>query len=268
MNDVQKVVFDMFRSFAEVCEKLGLRYFLANGSALGAVKYGGFIPWDDDLDVVMPRKDYEIFLKKGKDLLAQNLFIQNYRTDREFPFIYSKIRNTDTTFVEESVSHLDMNHGIYMDIFPLDGFRDGGLRGKIKEIRVKILFWFAFSSLKDGNAPPKIRLRNKILRFIGAHKRTDKALKKLEKLVSDTDETTEFCCNYGDRQRKGFVKREWYGKGHRITFEGADAIIPEKYDEYFTYKYGDWRCDLPVDSQKSHHKAVICDVNQSYINML
>ena len=79
MNDVQSVVFDILKQFLAICEKLNLRYYVVNGSALGAVKYKGFIKWDDDVDVAMPREDYQVFCEKAQELLPDNLFLQNYR---------------------------------------------------------------------------------------------------------------------------------------------------------------------------------------------
>lgn len=263
MNDIQKTVFDSFQCFVSICEKLNLEFYLANGSALGAKKYGGFIPWDDDLDVVMPRRDYEIFLANAQKLLPEHLFLQNYRSDKEFPFLYSKIRNSKTAFIETSVKHLKMNHGIYLDVFPLDAVEDDFINNKLNSYKIKVLFWLAFCALKD-KSKIKVRLRNFILRLFGFHKRTYKALKKLEKFVCNEKSETKYCCNYADRQRKGLMLREWYGKGSECTFEGITVRIPEKFDEYLTYKYGDWRSDLPLNEQKSHHKAEICDTERTY----
>ncbi len=260
MNDIQKTVLESFRQFVRVCNKLNLKYYLVNGSALGAIKYEGFIPWDDDLDVAMPREDYVIFLRKAQQLLPDNLFVQNYMTDSRFPFIYSKIRNTETTFIEKSVSHLEMNHGIYMDIFPIDSYREPS---KITKIKTKLLFWWAFSSL-DDQSKARIRIRNLVMRFFGFNKSTHKAIAKIERMISATDKTSLYLCNYGDRQGKGKILREWYGDGFKARFEGVEVTVPERYDEYLTFKYGNWREDPSEKDRKSHHKANICDVNTSY----
>lgn len=264
MNDVQRKVFGMFKQFSDICNKLDLKYFLVNGSALGAKKYGGFISWDDDLDVAMPRKDYEIFLAKAAEYLPDNMFLQNYRTDPAFPFVYSKLRDLDTTFIEESVKNIDMNHGIYMDIFPLDSCNsESGIFSKIKAFRIKILNWFHFCALDDKSSF-KIRVRNSVLRALGFHKRTAESLRKIEKLVSDSSDDTVYLCNYSDRQGKGRILREWYGEGTKAEFEGIQVVIPEKIDDYLTKKYGEWRRELPESEQKSHHKAFLCDTEKPF----
>ena len=108
--------------FVQICDRLQMEYFMLCGSALGAIKYGGFIPWDDDIDVGLYREDYERFCKEAPMLLPKKFFLQNYASDPDFPAIYSKLRDSSTTSIEKSVAKLPINHGISIDIFPLDGY--------------------------------------------------------------------------------------------------------------------------------------------------
>ena len=117
MTPLQKKVFQILQIFTQICDQLQLKYFLVCGSALGAVKYGGFVPWDDDVDVALFRDDYERFCKEAPALLPKQFFLQNFQSDPAFPAIYSKLRNSETTCIEESVAALPINHGISIDIF-------------------------------------------------------------------------------------------------------------------------------------------------------
>ena len=90
MNAIQKKVFQLFKMFVQICDRLQMEYFMLCGSALGAIKYGGFIPWDDDIDVGLYREDYERFCKEAPMLLPKKFFLQNYASDPDFPAIYSK----------------------------------------------------------------------------------------------------------------------------------------------------------------------------------
>jgi len=263
MDSNQSVVLDLFQKFKDVCDELGLSWYMINGSALGAVKYGGFVPWDDDIDVGMPRKDYEIFLKKAQDMLPQDIFLQNYRTDKNFPHIYSKLRNSNTTFIESGVKHINMNHGIFIDIFSLDFFpEDGEIRKKLNR-KKKLLSWKTVCAL-DDRSKLKIRVRNAVFRALGYHKRTSESFAKLEKLISGFGESS-LICNHGDRMgAKQVMSKEIYGRSSKAVFEGIVVKVPEKIDEYLTYKYGDWRSDPPEEAQNSHHKTVICDPSKSY----
>ena len=99
---------------------------------------------------------------------------------------------------------------------------------------------------------------------MGYHKCTDKTIAKIHKLISGY-EKSEYICNHEDRMpSKRIIPRKFYGNGKVILFEGIQVRVPELTDEYLTFKYGDWRRDLPKEEQKSHHIADICDVNKSY----
>ena len=123
MNALQKRELELFQAFLQVCRQLKLPYFLVCGSALGAVKYQGFIPWDDDMDIAMLRPDYEVFLAQAPALLPGHIFLQNYKTDPAFPAIYSKLRLSGTLFLEASARDLPIHQGIFIDLFPLTATR-------------------------------------------------------------------------------------------------------------------------------------------------
>ena len=118
MNALQKRVLELFQAFLQVCQQLNLSYFLVCGSALGAVKYQGFIPWDDDMDLAMLRPDYEAFLAQAQALLPRHIFLQNYKTDPAFPAIYSKLRLSGTVFLEESANIFPYTTGSSWISFP------------------------------------------------------------------------------------------------------------------------------------------------------
>ena len=120
LNELKKSELEIFKSFLTVCEKLNVKYYLVEGTLLGAVRHKGFIPWDDDIDVGMLREDYELFIEKATEFLPENLFLQTYITDTEYSHGFAKIRNSQTTFIESNVRDCKINHGIYIDIFPLD----------------------------------------------------------------------------------------------------------------------------------------------------
>jgi len=263
MNEVQSVIFDMFQEFRGVCEKLNLKWYLINGSALGAVKYGGFIPWDDDMDIGLPRKDYETFIKEAPKYLSEHIFLQNASSDKKFPHIYTKLRNSNTTFIESGVKHLSMNHGIYLDVFPLDYYPENAEEQKKIKRKEKLLYWKTVCALRD-KSKLKIRLRNAVFRILGYDKRTDKTIAKIHRLISGYGESS-YICNHEDRMsEKRVIPKEYYGEGKKILFEGTEVNVPDLYDEYLTFKYGDWRRELSEEDQKSHHIADICDVNKSY----
>lgn len=265
MTDLQRKSFELLQIFVKICEKWEIPYFLVCGSALGAVKYGGFIPWDDDIDVGLCREDYNRFLSVAPQELPEWCFLQNYKTEKNFAHTYSKLRNSNTAFIEDGVRELAMNHGIFLDIFPLDGYPDKPFEAKLFEIKRKANGWIRYS-IHEKHPLAKIRKRNKVLRFFGIHKRAYQAHEYIEKLYSRYPvRESELWCNFGNWQGKLEYAPMWhYGNGTWAKFEGLNVRIPENYDAYLTQKYGDWRNDPPLEKQKTHHISTIIDTEKSY----
>ena len=267
MNEVQKTELEILKAFIAACEALRLPYFLVCGSCLGAVKYQGFIPWDDDIDVGMLRGDYERFLEKAPALLPEHLFLQHYKSEKQVPFLYAKLRDSRTTCLEASYRRLPIHQGIYIDIFPLDGYPD------------KHTWWFerkkSFYKLHNlcaydvrGRAATQCFLKAE--RILGCHKRTYRANQKLEQLLSRVPpEQSAVWCNHGNWQgKREYAPKSQYGEGALATFEDLTVRIPSDYDAYLTQKYGDWRADLPPERQISHHNVLVCDTKRSFENYL
>ena len=263
MTELQKVEFDILKRTVEICESLGLTYFLVCGSALGAVKYHGFIPWDDDVDIALPRADYETFCEKAQSMLPENLFLQNYKTD-SYPSVFTKIRNSGTTFIERSVASLPVNHGVYIDVFPLDEYPKGRVGRAVLEVKKKYyngLLSSVFCTKKSGRA----KIYGALGKILRAEKKIPKLAAKLERTLAFKGEGSGVLCNHANWQGKlEYAPREQYGAGTEAEFEGLRVRIPERYDEYLTQKYGDWRSDLPEEEKVGHHFCEVCDTTRPY----
>lgn len=254
MNAVQQRSFELLCQFTDICEKLGLEYFLVCGSALGAVKYDGFIPWDDDVDVAMKREEYERFLKEAPKMLPAHMALQNIHTNKAFPLLMTKLVNADTALIERGFLQLPIHHGIFLDIFPLDGHPEGKLRQSWFEIRKWTYNKLRCVAYRFG------------YRVFGLNRIMLQYERMLKKYKCDT---SALICNYGNWQGKlDYSPAEEYGNGAWMTFEGKKVRIPEKYDPYFTRKYGCWRDELPEEEQISHHDFLVCDPTKSYRHYL
>lgn len=269
MNDLQRAELRLLENFIDVCEKLGLTYFLVCGSALGAAKYGGFIPWDDDIDVALPRDDYEKFCRMAGDMLPEYCFLQNYKTDPAFPMIFSKIRDKRTTYIEKSMAELDICHGVYIDVFPLDGYPENEAgRARIekekKKFSLKTLCCF---SVRYSKKAAMLARAESLLGFRG---KSAKFVRRLEEEIAKYPcSESRIWCNHGNWQGKlEYAPRDHYGKGATASFEGLSVRIPEKYDAYLTQKYGDWRADIPDEEKKGHHYYTVCDTSRPYTDFV
>ena len=271
MTELQWVEFEMLKEFVRICEQLGLKYFLVCGSALGAVKYNGFIPWDDDIDVALPRPDYEIFCEKAQLMLPKYLFLQNYKTDSHYPLFMSKIRDSRTTFVEPLYKKLPMHHGIYIDVFPLDGYPTDAFRMLWFERRKRLFnrcraVHFSY----NRTLHPRAILYLFLHKVLGLWKDISKIVERFDKIASSYScEQSEIWCNHGNWQGKlEYADKSQYGEGIEATFEGLKVRIPENYDAYLTQKYGDWRTDLPEDKKNAPHRAMILDLERPYTDYM
>ena len=269
MNELQKVEMELFLCFAETCKKLDLNYFLVCGSALGAARHGGFIPWDDDMDVGMFREDFNKFMELAPSILPESIFLQNYKSDPEYPYIFAKLRNSNTTYIEKILSKFNMNHGVFLDIFPLDGYPESPseqkkLARQKRSFRRKLFCGFDFERGYKASALAFA------LRVLGYHKRTAKTLEEYEKLISKYPvKYSKIICNHGTwHAERDYIPVEYYGEGTDAVYEGVMVRVPEMTDQYLTCLYGDWRTPPVHDEQKGIHPHDVCDTEKSYTEYL
>lgn len=257
----------MLKEYIHVCRELGLRYFVFGGTLLGAVRHHGFIPWDDDIDVAMPRTDYERFLEKGQALLSGRYFLQTFRTDPEFPANFAKIRDSQTTFIERSISSKRVHHGAYIDIFPLDFYPDGFFpRTKLELQRFFMKMRISNEFLYPEDDPlPKAILR----RLLGQFSRllyTDstQTLEKREKLHTSVPEGTRMCNYSCARCWTGSFPAEWISESCELLFEDITVTAPARYHELLCHFYGDYMTLPPPEKRVGHHMATTIDLERPY----
>ena len=138
-RQLQLVELDIFKEFLSVCEKLQLRYYVLGGTLLGAVRHQGFIPWDDDIDVGMLREEYDIFLQKAGELLPDYLFLQCVHTEDNYYRNSAKIRHNETAYIETCVKDMDIHHGVFIDIFPLDNYPTNSLTNMVFQTKSRLI---------------------------------------------------------------------------------------------------------------------------------
>lgn len=138
MDALHAIQLDMLLEFDRVCKALGLHYHLAAGTLLGAIRHEGFIPWDDDIDVAMPRRDYNRFLKEAPSLLSAELFLQHWRSDPGFAEQFAKLRREGSEFRELGRHRANHHHGIYVDIFPFDAVEPRRWWGRL---HIRLVGW-------------------------------------------------------------------------------------------------------------------------------
>ncbi len=276
---LKTIELDILKEFINVCDKLELRYYLGGGTLLGAVRHKGFIPWDDDIDVIMPRPDYDKFMEKAQELLPTYLFVQNYHTDPKFPRMYTKLRNSNTTFIEYGYQCTNINHGIYIDIFPLEGVPTDKKQminhlNKCNKVIGKLMYFNNINNTEIDyfyHKNPIIRMLKKTKKavyktFVVSDKKIDNKRKQLEGLLKKYDfDSSEFVGDIlGRWGLKEIMPNKIYGKGVKLQFENLEANVPEDFDAHLKSLYNDYMTLPPEDKRESGHDVKIVDCDNSY----
>jgi len=255
IREIQQMELGIMEYIHEVCQKIGVKYFLAYGSLIGAVRHKGFIPWDDDMDICMLREDYE----KLQDYLIANpderYEVMSYKNNLNYVYPFMKVQDNQTYLLEEDV-RIDSNMGIYVDIFPVDGYEDDSVfKDKMTRlIKKRQLSCYTFKGITNTKS-----LLNSLIRYISViifyFTNTNKYIRGIDELAKsrkvDDYELVDYLI-YKD-MNKPVWKREWLNQTITGVFEGKEFMIPKNYHEILTSDYGDYMQLPPVELRFSHH---------------
>lgn len=255
LNEIKEIEIGILKHFKSFCEQEGLQYFLSNGTLLGAVKYGGFIPWDDDIDVMMPREDYDRFISIYEDTDKYRLFSPERNDRYKFPF--AKLCDTGTVKEEFNIDN-GTELGLEIDIFPLDNWENGleQARGQASQIH-KCIGELMFLKHKKSYSSNFIKRIGKAAVLAVTRSKWKDKVDEITAIASSGrdchDPQFKGCviwCVYGEKE---IIPAEVFEKTVSVTFEGMKCPAPAGYDIYLRSLYGDYRMDPPADKQKTHH---------------
>lgn len=248
LTKLHKVELELLNEFHRICELHHLDYFLDSGTALGAVRHKGFIPWDDDIDVGMLRDDYEKFLEFAPHSIQSGFYLQTHLVDRNYRHMHAKLRKLNTVFPEPGTDNLACR-GIFIDIFPFDSVSDVPWISKI-EIKIGRYLRSRLTIRKFGskkNCYKKFLSRVLHLLPISFFEGIFNAF-----LRCHHNNTNHIVCHfYHMRLNKPFEKK-WFVPTKRIIFESAEYRIMGDYDSYLKAMYGDYM-QLPPESKRTVH---------------
>jgi len=263
---LHQIQLKMLEEFICVCQVLNLKYYALGGTVLGAVRHQGYIPWDDDIDIGMPRTDYEILLAKGPSLINPTYFIQSIHSEKDYPHNFVKIRNNQTTYIEESVKNIKMNHGVYIDIFPLDGVPNGKLAYKVFMFKNRLYSFNIRKAFVNNNNSGDKKLSQKLLILLFKNESYQNSLSKRENLykTKSLDKSYQIA-NYGGAWGiKEIMPKEIFGKGKKLKFEHLEITVPEDCDKYLTRLYGDYMTLPPIEKRVTHHCCSVFNLDKPY----
>lgn len=265
-KELHDLLLEMFDKFCDICDANSLSYYLIGGSCLGAVRHKGFIPWDDDIDIGMTRKDYDIFNTLAPSQLPESMFLQNFRTDKDYYYEFCKIRNSRTTYVETGLAKLNINHGLFIDIFPLDYVPDTMFQKA--RFRIKRAMYDNYINEYYTGKAENASIQKKIMSLIAKVVINDiiEAKEDRDSLLREvSSKSTKFIANYyGAWAKKEIVPTEFFSDGTKMEFEGRTVCVPKKFDAYLTQLYGDYMQLPPENKRISHHDCKAIDFHTPY----
>ncbi|MEY8410128.1 LicD family protein [Lachnospiraceae bacterium 62-26] len=269
LRKVQNACFEILKKFRNVCEENGLRYYLGYGSLLGAVRHHGYIPWDDDIDVWMPRKDLNQFLKLAEKQMYPYI-INYYSIENNAAFKYrTQLCIEDHRFrVGFKVGNNVMPGYIWIDVMAMDGMPGSRMKRKIQCI--KFSYWYAVIGLARASRMGVVNEKNKKgIKKIGVQINKYLKIGKLidiknafENFVStktkyDFDESEYVHGSSSFYTDKAVFKREWFGTGRREEFEGEQFSVPSNAEMVLKTIYGDYMVLPDEDKRAKGHFDIL-----------
>lgn len=265
---IQEKSLEMTLYFKKFCEDNNLLFYFCGGCCIGSIRHKGFIPWDDDVDVFMPRRDYEILKRiwrKKADTERYSLEDSNeYHIDHN---LFLNIRDNTTTFIRPYQNKLDISHGLILDVLPLDGCPTGKFRRKMQLAWAMIYSVYRSQLVPEKHGRIMQLLGKAVLALVPSSKLRYRiwhiAEKQMTKYkIEDCKYVTELCA--GPHYMKNRYPKEAFEKAVYKEFEGHMMPIPQGYDAYLKIAFGDYMKLPPKEKQMAHHDVIICDLDNSY----
>ena len=269
MTELQNRLLDMLKWFDKYCRDHQLRYYAVGGTLLVAVRHHGFIPWDDDIDLALPRDDYNQLNELLGNKMEGKYFLETVDSeDKNYCYPYSKLYDTQSTLIENNRNQL--KRGIFLDIFPFDGIGDDLSEGMRLFSKIQNHYNFYLTRI-GGYRKGRSFYKNAAVFFsrcIPSLLVDDKQLRiTLDKLCQTYRfESSDYVGNLlGNWRKREIFCRSVIGEPKEYQFEDMVLLGIERYDEYLSQIYGNWRQLPPKEKQVSQHDFILLNLKDSYL---
>ncbi len=264
VKDVQDKILEVMKYIDRLCRTNNIEYFIMGGTALGAVRHGGFIPWDDDLDIFMTPNEYKKFKKVLLKDKSKNYVLQEWRTTPNY-LEYAKVRMNGTTFIERVYrDKKNMHQGIYVDIMILHKVPNNKLMQKLVYFESKFVTLYALSrrNWKPKNLVQKLALYS--LKLLPCKFLTDKFYKRIYKYDGLSNNYKFAYWITPAKFKNGLFDSNFFDKVVDIRFEDTYLLGSDKIKAYLEYRYGDYMKLPSKEEQESSVHAMLYDIDKDY----
>lgn len=269
MNKIQSHILSIYKSVAKICNENGLSYYAINGTCLGAVRHGGFIPWDDDMDLAMPIEDLAAFLEIAPSSLPHGLELYYFDSIPSYRHIFIKVINANTTFIEPSeISDPSRYKGVWIDITPISAYPASWCQqiyfaSKNKSFSRRVA---ASKSSITEMSTPKSKLAWVLQQPIVAKSKANTLANWFRFLegfpVNEPTSHTELWTPENPSQM--VIPSECFAEYIEMPFENVMMRVPAGYDHYLTLQYQDYMKLPPLNERRTHGKQGFIDLQHSY----
>lgn len=297
MTGLQEKIFEIMKTFDRVCRENGLHYYMMGGTMLGAVRHKGFIPWDDDADFGLPRKEYEALLRLPEESFPEGYRLRHFTKEAGVPYAFIRLEDERTTCVEARRSGSGYVGGVYIDIFPLDGDVNVLPLRILKELRTKFKKKLLYAHIAEKGAVRNL-VKRLVMKAIVKHTDSDVLVRALDALVRAYGERKEKLPQWGEARysnylghwgRKESIPRRVFdgeiryrkytafdfrrgerieaqpeGRSSEYEFEGYLFFGPVDNAAYLTALYGSDYMIPPTEDARGGHPAAVIELDRSY----
>lgn len=267
LEKVQKILLGYLLEIDRICKKHDIKYFLAGGTLLGAIRHHGFIPWDDDADVMMLREDYDKFQQVVQKELPGNIFMQIPETEKGNYNPFTKLRINNTMFATEFTGHfMEMHNGIFFDVLSHDRTGRHKWSQKLHLMATMLTRSVVFNKwgntdIKGGGAHPVICKIVDYVKYLIPMRLALWAQNHALTFFKNKD-TGYLYDGMGRNLKRGAFPANWLSEAVYVDFEGYQFPVPKEYDKYLTYLYGDYMQMIPVSQRRTSHSIVLMDLGE------
>jgi len=251
LHELQRVELTLLREFIRVCNAHGLRYYVAYGTLLGAVRHFGFIPWDDDIDVTMPRDDYNRFAEICAFDLPLGFKWQSYATEEHYPHWFGKLIKTDTVFRHALTERLSYQQSVYVDVFPLDGIPNRRWEALLQRVLFRIC---RLRIGVDVKRTPAKRLLVQAARIL-PRRRAISLIEAMGRRFPIGKSRRWVCVGGPYSHRQQSFPSRWFDAGAAQRFQDLTVVGPVAWHEYLTQLYSDYMTPPPPPNRMTDHQV-------------